>query len=78
MPKLSTDEARELAAQRQEVERTCPVCGTVFEALGRGVYCSDPCKGKAAYERHREKRKASFRAAYARKKLASAPTETTA
>ena len=33
-------------------ERSCPVCGTVFQAPRLRVYCSSDCKLKASWERN--------------------------
>jgi tRNA(Ile2) C34 agmatinyltransferase TiaS len=38
---------RKLAAFRTRKERTCPVCGKVFETWGKGIYCSTECRVKA-------------------------------
>ena len=31
-------------------ERTCPVCGTVFQGAKLAVYCSATCRKKRAWE----------------------------
>ena len=33
-------------------DHVCPFCGTTFQGAKLAVYCSEPCKKKAAWERH--------------------------
>jgi hypothetical protein len=49
--------ARQLAAQRKTREKTCPVCGAVFEAFGRREYDTKACANKASYRRVGRKRR---------------------
>ena len=37
---------------------TCVVCGAVFLGTVRAVYCSQPCKARAYYQRHRDRLRA--------------------
>jgi hypothetical protein len=46
----------QLAAMRKPKERVCPVCGTSFITVGRGVYCSSSCKCRAANKLRRAKK----------------------
>jgi hypothetical protein len=43
--------ASELAGQRRRIGHTCPVCGKSFVALKTAVYCGNPCRQKAKYQR---------------------------
>jgi hypothetical protein len=57
---------RHLASLRKTREKTCPVCGTVFEAFAKQAYDSKLCANRASYARHAEKRRAEKRAEYRR------------
>jgi hypothetical protein len=57
---------RHLASLRKTREKTCPVCGTVFEAFAKQTYDSKLCANRASYARHAEKRRAEKRAEYRR------------
>src|SRR3954467_13084664 len=59
---------RRLAALRKTREKTCPVCGTVFEAFAKQAYDSKLCANRASYARHAEKRRAEKREQYRRMK----------
>jgi hypothetical protein len=43
--------ASALAAQRRRIGHVCPVCGASFTALKTAVYCGNPCRQKAKYQR---------------------------
>ena len=57
----SSEAARALAALRKTREKTCPVCGTVFQAFAKQAYDSRRCSNIASYRRHAEKRRAEKR-----------------
>jgi len=63
----SSSIGRSLAALRKTREKTCPVCGKVFEAFAKQAYDSKSCANKASYARHAEKRRAEQREAYRRR-----------
>jgi hypothetical protein len=50
-----TDTARAIAARRKPKPRQCPVCGTEFVTVGRGLYDSPNCRA-AAYRRRKKER----------------------
>ena len=58
---------RHLASLRKTREKTCSVCGTVFEAYAKQAYDSKLCANRASYARHAEKRRAEKRELYRRK-----------
>ena len=58
---------RDLAALRKIREKTCPVCGTVFQAFAKQAYDTKLCANRASYARHAEKRRAEKREQYQRK-----------
>jgi hypothetical protein len=74
MNATASDHARALAAQRQQVEHQCVVCGRTFTGTVRAAYCSQTCKNKAAYARHAEQRRAHRRASYRARKQAGEGT----
>jgi hypothetical protein len=39
-----SEAAHEQAGLRRKKSLTCPTCGTVFEGLAQGVYCSPRCR----------------------------------
>jgi uncharacterized Zn finger protein (UPF0148 family) len=43
-------------------EKTCPACGTVFEAPAQRVYCSPQCRYRADWARHGQQRNARRKA----------------
>jgi hypothetical protein len=43
--------ARQMAALRRRRPKTCPICGTEFEAFGKQAYCTKLCANKASYRR---------------------------
>jgi hypothetical protein len=45
---------RQLAALRKKVQVTCAVCGVVFTATRRRMYCSAKCNMAAYRQRKRE------------------------
>ena len=47
---------RRMAALRKKVKVTCAVCGTVFTATRRRMYCSAKCNMTAYRRRKREVR----------------------
>ena len=57
---------RHLASLRKTRVKTCPVCGTVFEAFAKQTYDSKLCANRASYARHAEKRRAEKRERYRR------------
>jgi tRNA(Ile2) C34 agmatinyltransferase TiaS len=63
----SSNIGRSLAALRKTREKTCPICGKVFEAFAKQAYDSKGCANKASYARHIEKRRAEQREAYRRR-----------
>ena len=58
---------RELAALRKTREKTCPICGTIFQAFAKQAYDTKLCANRASYARHAEKRRAEKREKYQRK-----------
>lgn len=40
-------------------EKTCPVCGSVFQPVRRQKFCSAKCRIKAIYERQKERRRSA-------------------
>jgi len=46
--------ARLLAKLRRPKKGRCPICGRTFETIGPRKYCSEACRHKAYYRRHRE------------------------
>ena len=64
---------RHLASLRKIREKTCPVCGTVFEAFAKQAYDSKLCANRASYARHAEKRRAEKREQYRRKAQEGGP-----
>jgi hypothetical protein len=54
--KMTSDIGRALAAMRQRRKRTCPICGTAFEAYGRQIYDKPACAKKAWRLREKAKR----------------------
>ena len=46
--------------------RTCAICGRPFEGWGQQRYCDTPCRRRADYERHGDKRRATRRERYRR------------
>jgi hypothetical protein len=46
-PRPTSEAARQLASMRRKRTKTCPVCGTVFEAYGKQLYDKDACAKKA-------------------------------
>lgn len=65
---------RHLAALRKTREKTCPVCGTVFDAFAKQTYDTKLCANRASYARHAEKRRAEKREQYHRR-LEKGPTD---
>lgn len=65
----STTPGRELAAMRKTREKTCPICGTVFQAFAKQTYDTKLCANKASYARHAEKRRAEKRVEYRRRRV---------
>ena len=63
----SSEPGRQLAAMRKVREKTCPVCGTVFQAFAKQTFDTKLCANKASYARHAEKRRAEKREEYRRK-----------
>lgn len=63
----ASQSGRQLAAMRKIREKTCPVCGTVFQAFAKQAYDTKLCANKASYARHIEKRRAEQREKYHRK-----------
>ena len=63
-------ESRERITIRREVvqDKSCPVCGRIFEGLRRQKYCSVNCANRASYARHADKRRAEKREQYQRRK----------
>jgi hypothetical protein len=61
---------KEIVVIRHErlVDKTCPVCGTPFQGLGRRRYCKRTCADRAFYQRHAERRRATRRERYRQKK----------
>lgn len=55
----NADAARQLAALRKRRTKTCPICGTSFEAFGKQAYDSKACANKASYRRVGRKRSTS-------------------
>ena len=49
----STELGRALAARRRRVVKTCAVCGTRIEGIGKRLYCSPACTTRAYYRRKR-------------------------
>ncbi len=64
-----SEAARALAARRQRVEKSCPVCDRPFLALKKQVYDTNDCAQRAAYLRSAEKRRAARRERYRRARL---------
>lgn len=52
---ITSEQARALAERRKPKERCCPVCGNSFTTIGRGLYDSPKCAGRAGYLRRRER-----------------------
>jgi hypothetical protein len=52
---LTTDQARAVAARRQQIAGVCAVCGATFYGLKRRLYCSHACAQRAFYARQRNK-----------------------
>lgn len=50
-----TAAAKLLVAARRQEPRTCQICGAVRVASPRMVYCSNACRQRAKYQRHRAK-----------------------
>jgi tRNA(Ile2) C34 agmatinyltransferase TiaS len=59
---------RQLAALRKTREKTCPICGTVFQAFAKQTYDTKLCANRASYARHAEKRRAEKREKYRSKR----------
>lgn len=59
---------RRLASLRKTREKTCPVCGTVFQAFAKQTYDTKLCANRASYARHAEKRRAEKRETYRRQR----------
>lgn len=53
----NSEAARQLAALRKREIKTCPICGTEFEAFGKQEYDSKSCANKASYRRVGRKRR---------------------
>jgi len=51
-------------------KKKCVFCGNEFEGTERAIYCSDACRRKGDYERHREERLRKRREKYYRQKQA--------
>jgi hypothetical protein len=62
---------RHLASLRKTRVKTCPVCGTVFEAFAKQAYDSKLCANRASYARHAEKRRAEKRERYRRSRASA-------
>jgi tRNA(Ile2) C34 agmatinyltransferase TiaS len=62
----NSEAARQLASLRQTREKTCPVCGTKFQAFAKQRYDSKRCANRADYARHAEARRAAKRLEYER------------
>ena len=59
---------RIIAAARRTGPQACTICATVVIATSRRRFCSTPCRLKADYARHAERRKANRRARYRRQR----------
>lgn len=46
----------QLAALRRLSTHTCPQCGREFVARTTAIYCSAPCRMKAAYEARKKQK----------------------
>lgn len=51
---VATAAGRALRTLTAPVIRMCAVCGQAFETRGRGLYCGNTCKTRAARARKRE------------------------
>jgi len=52
-----TNPGSDLAKLRKTATKTCPVCGRVFVARIVAIYCSAPCRMKAAYDARKGRKK---------------------
>lgn len=71
MPEREPELVSTVVRRERLVGKTCPQCGGAFLGLRRRRYCSEPCAGKASYERHAEARRAARRARYRSRKAAA-------
>ena len=54
--RLDSETARAIAARRKPKTRRCPVCGTEFVTVGRGLYDDPRCARRAAYARSKQRK----------------------